>query len=83
MNKPPLSIREIKARIENTFPDLVLGRESETGKPNIYSKRICRVIAYTYHGKWILKPTISEYANHIAAIINLLERWDGKQEDSQ
>lgn len=78
MNK--LTIYEIKERIEKTFPELVLGWESETGKPSIYSKRICRVVAYTYHGKWILKATISEYANHIAAIISLLEQWDGKQE---
>lgn len=75
-----LTIREIKKRIESTFPELVLGWESETGKPSIYSKRICRVVAYTYHKKWILKATISEYSIHIAAIINLLEQWDGKED---
>ncbi|EAG1758602.1 hypothetical protein BBX37_08180 [Listeria monocytogenes] len=75
-----LSIREIKTRIEETFPELVLGWSSDTDKPNIYSKRLCRVIAYTYHKKWILKPEISEYSNHIAAIISLLDQWDGKQE---
>lgn len=75
-----LSIQEIKTRIEKTFPELVVGWSVATGKPNIYSKRLCRVIAYTYHKKWILKPEISEYSNHIAAIIGLLEQWDGKKE---
>lgn len=79
MNK--LNIQEIKTRIEQTFPELVLGWASDTGIPSIYSKRLCRVIAYTYHGKWILKSEISEYSNHIAAIINLLEQWDGKKEN--
>lgn len=76
MNK--LTIYEIKEKLENVFPELVLGWESETGKPNIISKKNWQVIAYTYHKKWILKPAISDYANHIAAIISLLERWDGK-----
>ena len=60
MNK--LNIQEIKTRIEQTFPELVLGWASDTGVPSIYSKRLCRVIAYTYHGKWILKSEISEYS---------------------
>ncbi|WP_025186918.1 hypothetical protein [Enterococcus faecalis] len=76
MNK--LNIQEIKTRIEQTFPELILGWDMETNKPNIYSKTLCRVVAYTYHKKWILKAEISEYSNHIAAIINLLEQWDGK-----
>ncbi len=36
MNK--LNIQEIKTRIEQTFPELVLGWASDTGIPSIYSK---------------------------------------------
>lgn len=74
-----LTILEIKERIEKVFPDLTLCWSCEENpKPKIISKQSWTVVAYVYHKKWILRPAISDYANHIAAIINLLDRWDGK-----
>lgn len=73
-----LTIYEIKNVIENAFPELILGWNTETGKPNIISKNHWGVIAYTYHQKWILRAGISDYSVHIAGIIGLLEQWDGK-----
>jgi len=75
-----LTIHEIKERLENAFPELVLGWSTETGKPNIINKNSWQVVAYTYHRKWILKPGISDFSLHIGAIINLLEKWDGETE---
>lgn len=75
-----LTIYEIKNKIEDTFPELVLGWNKEIGKPQIISKNYWCVIAYTYHQKWILKAGISDYSIHIAAIISLLEQWDGRIE---
>ena len=75
-----LTISEIKERIEEVFPELVVGRNIETDRLNIISKESFQVVAYAYHKKWILKASISDYAHHIAAIITLLEQWDGVTE---
>lgn len=72
-----LTTKQLKERIESAFPELVLGRESETGQIQIISKESWRVVAYVYHQKWVLKASISDYSLQIAAIINLLEKWDG------
>ena len=60
------------------FPELVLGRETETGRLNIISTESWQTVAYVYHRKWVFKATISDYAMHIGAIISLLEQWDGE-----
>ena len=72
-----MTIHEIKNRLESVFPELIVGRDIDTGRFNIINKSTCRVVAYAYHRKWILTAAISDYANHIAAIISILDQWDG------
>lgn len=71
-----LTIDEIKERLEKALPDLIVGRDTETNRLQIISKRSWQVVAYAYHKKFVLKPAISDYSIHIAAIIGLLEQWD-------
>lgn len=78
MTPPTLTIYEVKDRLENAIPDLLVAWDSATKKPVLIDKKHYTVIAYTYHKKWILKAGISEYSIHIAGIISVLEKWDGK-----
>ncbi|WP_270277127.1 hypothetical protein [Enterococcus casseliflavus] len=73
-----LTIHEIKVRLETAIPDLLVAW-NVNNKPIIIDKNHNVIVAYTYHKKWILKAGISEYSIHIAAIISVLEQWDGKQ----
>ncbi|WP_265460326.1 hypothetical protein [Enterococcus sp. HY326] len=75
--KTKLTIYEIKERIEKAFPELVIGW-NDTGQPNIISTEHYRVVAYTYHQKWILTPFISDYSRYIASFISILDKWDGR-----
>ncbi|MDV7787735.1 hypothetical protein [Enterococcus gallinarum] len=72
-----LTIHNIKDRLESAIPSFLVAWNIEN-KPIIIDKNHSSIVAYTHHGKWILKAGISEYSIHIAAIISLLEQWDGQ-----
>ncbi|MRI69708.1 hypothetical protein FDP56_04650 [Enterococcus casseliflavus] len=72
-----LTIHNIKDRLESAIPSLLVAWNIEN-KPIIIDKNHSSIVAYTHHEKWILKAGISEYSIHIAAIISLLEQWDGQ-----
>lgn len=75
-----MSIHEIKKAFHNVFPSWEISRELgwDTDGEIAYINARGVTLAYTHHGKWILKSSISDYANHIGAIISILERWDGE-----
>lgn len=73
-----LTIYDIKDRLESAIPSLLVAWNIEN-KPIIIDKNHNSIVAYSHHKKWILKAGISEYSIHIAAIISVLEQWDGNK----